>query len=293
MMVAFGAVHGNEPSGVLALRQVFTQLREEAIPLQGQLVGVVGNLSAFQRAVRYRDADLNRLFLDEYVAQVRSDTVDTIAEHEELLDICRLVEEYESRSDGQPFFVDCHTTSAASVPYISMNEGYADSYRFAQGIPAATVIGVEREIKGCLAEWLNTRGWHGFTLEAGQHQADTAVRNQAAVIWLGLWRAGCLQEQDAPTILEQARNTLRQQSHQQDQAYRVTSSYRIGQGEDFRMMPGFINLQAVQQGEHLATSDGRHIYAEHNGFILMPLYQPQGSFGFFMAEEVPQFSLLD
>ena len=285
-LVVFAGVHGNEPSGVIALQRVFDHLRTNDIPLHGQLTGVIGNREALRRNLRYCDEDLNRLFLPEYIHAVRSGTGTFPIEDHELLEICTWATDYENKAEGFPYFVDCHTTSSASIPYISMNEGFADSYRFAQDLPATKVIGVEKEIKGCLAEWLNLRGWHGFTFEGGQHQAPISVQNQEAMIWLALIRSGCLLEQNAPDQINRARETLFQQGSQQHHTYRVVSSYRIREGEDFQMLPGFVNLQAIRQGEPLATSNGEVIQAKEDAHILMPLYQKQGNFGFFIAHVV-------
>ena len=284
-LVVFGAVHGNEPSGVIALRQVFEQLRSEQAPLQGQLIGIMGNIPAFDRQVRYCDADLNRLFRQELIQEAEAQETSSTVEMRELREICTLAKVCEADTDGKPFFVDCHTTSAASVPYVSLNEGFADSFRFAQDMPAVKVIGAEREIKGCLSEWLNRRGWHGFTLEAGQHQADISVRNQAAIIWLGLLNSGCLSD---PTgeVIQRANETLLEQGDLQASVFQVTASYRIREGETFRMEPGYANFQAIRQGELLATSNGEPVYAFTDAFILMPLYQPQGNFGYFIAQKV-------
>ena len=285
LLVIFAGMHGNEPSGVYALQRVFQQLRADNILLNGQVMGVIGNQEALRRGVRYCNEDLNRLFLPEYIDQVMSIRSGHATEAKELLEICELVEACETKVRGFPFFVDCHTTSSTSIPYISMNEGFADSYHFAQHMPATTVIGVEKEIKGCLAEWLNRRGWHGFTFEAGQHQAAVAIRNQEAIIWLALVSSGCLSEHHAQSHIDRARETLYQQGDQQSKFYRVTSSYRIKEGENFRVEPGFINLQPIRKGQLLAVSDGQPLYASEDAHILMPLYQKQGDFGFFIAQE--------
>lgn len=285
-LVVFAGVHGNEPSGVWALRRVVAQLQEKKIPLAGQLVGILGNQGAFLQEVRYCEEDLNRLFLPECINEVQSNPYKRTAEARELYEICEWVETCESLADGYPFFVDCHTTSSASIPYISLNEGYADSYHFTHHMPATRVLGVEKEIKGCLAEWLNRRGWHGFTFEAGQHAASIAVDNQEAIIWLSLLYSGALREHDAPAPLERARETLLRQGSQQDNVYRATSSYRIPDGDSFRMEPGFVNLQSVHQGQRLAIHNEEAVYATEDGHILMPLYQKQGNFGFFMAQEI-------
>ncbi|MGB3778410.1 MAG: succinylglutamate desuccinylase/aspartoacylase family protein [Tunicatimonas sp.] len=284
-LVVFAGVHGNEPSGVLALQRVFEQLRTHQIPLSGQLVGVLGNVEALRQEVRYVNEDLNRLFLPSHIEQARAAPDEQAFETLELLNICDLVDSLETRTEDELFFVDCHTTSSASIPFISLNEGFPASLQLAQRVPVAAVIGAEKEIKGCLAEWLNKRGWTGFTYEAGQHQAAISVDNQEAIIWLALLHAGCISEAQARPYLDRARITLQQQGTQQQEVYRLRSAYRIGDDEAFRMEPGFRNLQLVRAGELLATSDGEPVVAQEDAYLLMPLYQPQGNFGFFLVQQ--------
>ena len=285
-LVVFAGVHGNEPSGVWALQRVANHLVNDKIPLQGRVVGLLGNQKAFRQRVRYCQEDLNRLFLPEYLEQAHSLPTGPTDEARELREILEQVEHCEHHAQGQPFFVDCHTTSSASIPYISLNEGYADSFHFTHHMPATRVLGVEKEIKGCLAEWLNLRGWHGFTFEAGQHDAPIAVDNQEAIIWLSLLYSGALREEHATNHLNRAQSILHQQGSQQENVYRTLSSFRINEGDSFRMEPGFVNLQSVSEGQRLAILNDQPVYAPFNGHILMPLYQKQGDFGFFMAQEI-------
>lgn len=283
-LVVFAGVHGNEPSGVLALQRIFEQLRTHQIPLSGQLVGVLGNMEALRQEVRYVNEDLNRLFVPSRIEQVRAAPEEQTFETLELLSICDLVESLEARTEDELFFVDCHTTSSASLPFISLNEGFPSSLQLAQRVPVAAVIGAEKEIKGCLAEWLNQRGWTGFTYEAGQHQAALSVENQEAIIWLALLHAGCIHEVQAQPYLDRAWATLQQQGTQPQAVYRLRLAYRIREDEAFRMEPGFHNLQLVRRGERLATSDGEPVVAPEDAYLLMPLYQPQGNFGFFLVQ---------
>lgn len=289
-LVVFAGVHGNEPSGVLALQRVFNQLHTDQISLNGQLIGVLGNTRGFQQGVRYVNEDLNRLFLPSRIELARLAPDEQTFEMLELLSICDLVDSLESRTNDELFFLDCHTTSSPSIPFISLNEGFPPSLQLAQRIPVAAVIGAEREIKGCLAEWLNKRGWTGFTYEAGQHAADLSVDNQEAAIWLALLHAGCVCEAQAQRYLKRARDVLQQQGTQQQMVYRLQSAYRIRDEETFRMEPGFRNLQRVRQGEHLATSDGRPVVAQEDSYLLMPLYQSQGNFGYFLVQQASHLS---
>ncbi|MGB3850151.1 MAG: succinylglutamate desuccinylase/aspartoacylase family protein [Tunicatimonas sp.] len=285
-LVVFAGVHGNEPSGVLALQRVFEQLRAAQLPLNGQLVGVLGNVDALRQQVRYVQEDLNRLFLPSRVEQAQAAPEEQVHETLELLNISDLVDSLEARTEGELYFIDCHTTSSDSIPFISLNEGFATSLRLAQEVPVAAIIGAEKEIKGCLAEWLNQRGWTGFTYEAGQHQAALSVDNQEAMIWLALQHAGCLRKADAQPHLDRARAVLQRQGTQQEAVYRLRSAYTIREDEAFRMEPGFRNLQFVRKGELLATSDGAPVVAPEDAYLLMPLYQPQGNFGFFLVQPV-------
>ncbi|MEM9674108.1 MAG: hypothetical protein AAF992_16070 [Bacteroidota bacterium] len=51
------------------------------------------------------------------------------------------------------------------------------------------------------------------------------------------------------------------------------------------MKPGYVNLQEIQRGEILATSNDEPVISPAS-HILMPLYQKQGAFGLFIAEEI-------
>ena len=45
--IAFCAgIHGNEPSGVLALKNVFNHIEQEQIPVNGRLIAFIGNRNA-------------------------------------------------------------------------------------------------------------------------------------------------------------------------------------------------------------------------------------------------------
>jgi len=65
LLIVFGAMHGNEPAGVRALEMVFKMLEVEPITnpsfqFSGKLIGLIGNLQAYQKKVRFIDKDLNR-----------------------------------------------------------------------------------------------------------------------------------------------------------------------------------------------------------------------------------------
>lgn len=291
-LVVFAGVHGNEPSGLIALNRIFAKLKQGNIDFKGSFYGIAANLSAIHAQVRYCDEDLNRIFLEERIQKVSESNTSLTVEEQELREILEITDHIRECTNGDIHFIDCHTTSSVSIPYISMNEGYKDSYLFAKGIAATTVMGVEREIQGCLPEWFNKIGWHGFTFEAGQHLAKEAIESQEAVIWQGLEHAGCISTDEYPQKLQWAHDVLYAHGEFHDTFYTVISSYRIQPEEEFLMKPGFANLQKIHQGEILATSNGQPVLSHANAYILMPLYQKQGTFGFFIAEEIDEEYLI-
>lgn len=55
------------------------------------------------------------------------------------------------------------------------------------------------------------------------------------------------------------------------------------------MQPGFASFDPVERGQPLATDRGGIVRSPRGGRLLMPLYQPLGDDGFFLARSVPRF----
>lgn len=290
-LLVFAGIHGNEPSGIFALKNVFNKLNKDGIPIRGSLIGIAGNLPALDKSTRYCDENLNRIFLQERIEKVKNPAAPLNVEEKELKTLVDLVDKItENASDV--FFVDCHSTSAQSEPYISMNAGFPETYAFVKGLPVKTVIGVEREIKGCLPEYYNKKGFHGFTFEAGQNEALATIHNQEAIIWLSLVKAGCLDPQCTAHVA-QSEEILSSNVKEGPRYFSFVSSYVIQEGENFKMEPDYVNLQEVMKGQLLAHSDGKPVYAPTNGHLLMPLYQKQGRHGYFFVKEIDELHLIE
>lgn len=281
-LLIFAGVHGNEPSGVWAMWQVLEKLKANPLPMCGSVTGICGNMKALEHGVRFLDEDLNRMFTPERTTELTT-REPLNAEEEELQAILYLLQKYQQQ-EGETFFVDCHTTSSETEPYASLNSGYTASYKFARDLPLCSVVGVEKILRGCLSEHLNSLGFHGFTYEAGQHDIPATVDCQEAMIWLALKQASCLEGQS--DVINKAEKTLLKYSLRTGKMLTVTDAYKIAPGEEFKMVEGFRNLDPIQRGQHLAWVNGEAVYAHEDGHILMPLYQDQGTFGYFVSKEV-------
>ena len=69
-IIFVGGIHGNEPSGVIALKQVFNELSQIKPSIKGSIYGFSGNLTALSRGVRFIHEDLNRIWKTERMEEI-------------------------------------------------------------------------------------------------------------------------------------------------------------------------------------------------------------------------------
>jgi succinylglutamate desuccinylase len=282
-LIVTAGVHGNEPSGIIALKKVCQTLHKKAFPFKGELTGLAGNMAALSRNVRLIDRDLNRVCFLENEEKIKAGIALGYHESNEFKALIQEFEAAQHENIPQIFFLDLHTTSSASQPYISVNRN-SRSYLFANKLPLPVVKGIENYIPGHVDHYLNQKGHTGCTIEAGQHDALSSIGNHEAAIWLALVEIGCLNREDLPDH-DSYQEKLKKLGHGLPSSYEVMYRYEIGEGETFKMNPGYSNFQKIGKGEILARSDGRNIVSEWDARIFMPLYQTEGKDGFFIVQE--------
>jgi succinylglutamate desuccinylase len=155
--------------------------------------------------------------------------------------------------------------------------------------PLTIVLGLEEQIDGTLLEYVNNLGAITMGVEAGQHEARTAVDNHEAVIWIATTATGNFRREDLPE-LDQSRSVLKRASGG-TKVVEVRYRHAIVPEDHFKMEPGFRNFEAVRRGKVLARDRAGAIKASETGLILMPLYQALGDDGFFLVREVKRFWL--
>lgn len=280
LILAIGGVHGNEPNGPRAIRAFVNMLHTQTPLISGTFLGLLGNVRASSENQRYIDRDLNRCFQPAYISAGHS----ALLGHEarELHELAQIL--HRARGDFEDIcFVDCHTTSAQTMPYLSINV-HPPSIQLAHRFPLNSVIGLQKSIPGCLTEYCNSLEFRGFTCEAGQHLSAASFSNQVAMLWLLLVYSGALSKHDLPEYRHYER-LLGVETPSTRRSFRLLSHYRIKEGEQFVMRPGFRNFDYVTRSTHLADNREGPIYSPAEGYILMPLYQKKGNDGFFLLEE--------
>lgn len=272
-------IHGNEPSGVKALKNVFKVLDTESPEIRGKVVGVYGNRTAMKKGVRYIDEDLNRTWTEKNVDSEANDT----NEKREMFEIIDVLKSHTDGSNSNRYFLDCHTTSSDSLPYVSV-QNVGDNDAWAHRFPVYIIRGFSDIVFGCIDHYLSRIGVTGFVFEGGQHESKDAIVYHEGMIWLTLVEACGLDLETLSTFPKAVEELSKQKEKQK--TFEIIHRHSLEENDSFEMQPGYENFQTIEKGEFLATKNGEQVLSTWDAFIFMPLYQSQGNDGFFVVEEV-------
>ncbi len=298
LVVVFAAVHGNEIAGVQALQQVFALLEAEAssrptFRFEGTLLGVLGNKQALEAGKRFIHRDLNRIWEPHEIERIlQTSPEDRQAEDREAAEILSLVRDATRQHNPDALILlDLHTTSADGGVFCIPAADPA-SLRLAKALQAPVILGLMDGVKGALLHFgvnrafcENDRPPHcvAAAFEGGRHEDPRSVSRCVAAVINALRAAGCIQPEEMHTQHEEI---LQAYSKELPKVTRLHYIHAIRPEDRFRMRPGYLNFQAIREGEHLADDARGPVLAPRDGLVLLPLYQAQGADGFFVVEEV-------
>ena len=283
-LIFTGGIHGNEPSGVFALQKVIQEVEEKNIPLKGNIFAISGNLLALEKGNRFENQDLNRLWTSErmkhlYEGNVDEKNVDEVQQ----IKICKIIKEI-LKTESEPFyFMDLHTTSSETIPFLTVNDSLLNR-KYTKQYPVPIVLGIEEQLDGPLLSYINELGYVAFGYEGGQHDDLSSIENHIAFIYLSLVFTGCIKKEDID--FNHYYELLAKTSIDSREFYEIFYHYKIKKNESFKLNPGFFNFQKLKKNQILATTDGKNIKALKKGRMLMPQYQSQGDDGFFMIRKI-------
>jgi len=283
-----GGIHGNEPSGVLALKNVFKELVQRNIMVNGSVLAFIGNRNALNKGQRYSTIDLNRLWTDENLKKLRTSG---FADNElnpdviEMISIDKLMQQFQNTASGKEhYFIDLHTTSAPSVPFAVVDRT-DHCVEMALKFPLPVVVNLNEYIAGTMLNYLDNQGFHGLVFEAGQHDDPMSVTKHEAIVWLVLAETGAIPRESIPDYNAKFEllNGLSDDPHKM---FEITHREGVREGEQFEMKPGFVNFQSIESGDFMGTKNGQNLHAPKDGRIFMPLYQSKGTDGYFIVERI-------
>jgi hypothetical protein len=284
----FAGIHGNEPAGLVAMKKVFEDLSTKEDNLRGTIYGIVGNLKALSQGKRFLDIDLNRLWTKSNIKMVANKKI-LLEEEKELLELLDLLKNIIQTEKGPFYFIDYHTTSSKTLPFITINDSMINR-KFALQFPVPVVLGIEEFLEGPLLSYINQLGYVAIGFESGQHQDPEAVSNSVAFTYMTLVSARSLGKLDVEKYSSHVKQLEKSAATVRD-IFEVVHLHRIIGMDVFKMLPGFESFQKINKGTHLATNNAQPVYAAFGGRLFMPLYQNQGSDGFFIIRKIPIWAL--
>lgn len=285
-MVIFGGIHGNETSGVFALKDVLAGINTAYV--KGSIYGISGNLRALKKHQRYIEEDLNRLWTKEHIKIIKNKTI-LNADESELLALLEILNDILETGTPPFYFIDLHTTSSKTLPFITINDALINR-KFSQQFPVPIVLGIEEYLTGPLLSYINQMGYVSLGFESGQHDAFSAISNSIAFVHLAMVYSGIV-EKDAVVNFSKYYSHLQEQACNTFDVFEVLYLHQIQKDETFKMHNGFRSFEIVEKGIKLATSNNKEITSPYRGRIFMPLYQQRGAEGFFIIKQIKPFFL--
>ncbi|MDC8006333.1 succinylglutamate desuccinylase/aspartoacylase family protein [Aureisphaera galaxeae] len=288
-IVFLGGIHGNEPAGVFALHQLMDELKSKQISVRGSIYAIAGNLGALRNGKRFEKEDLNRLWSFDQVKQfLNSNGTPLNMDREEQVDLYRCFETILESETGPYYFFDLHTTSSETLPFITVNDNLLNR-KFTSQYPVPIILGIEEYLEGPILSYVNELGYVAFGFEGGQHDNKASVENHLAFSYLSLVFTQSVSREDIDYhhyLQVLAKNTPFSPSF-----YEIFDHFGLPRGHDFTMNPGYVNFQKIRKGQELANYQGEKVHAPQSGHIFMPLYQSQGTDGFFIIRTIPKVFL--
>ncbi len=285
LLLAIGAIHGNEPEGMEALQKVVHHLKTHDIRLNGRFVALVGNVKAVSEKKRYIDTDLNRIWSEENAQLVASGKVPAAHEYQELKELLAEIEKRNLSAYEKKTFLDLHGTSGANgIFVIIQRETLPEESHLANFLTAPKLLGLHKELHQTTIPFMNHRGFRAIGFEGGQIGDPQSVINHEYILWETLLFKEFISEADVPVHIKNY-DVLKGFSSMLPTYLQVEYCHKIGPDDRFKMLPGFKNFDAVTIGDALATDKNGIIRALESGYILMPLYQATGSDGFFLIKK--------
>ena len=282
-LLVIAGLHGNEPAGVIAAERVLATIARRQLMPRGTLVALRGNRRAMAAGRRFLEFDLNRGWSPESVAVLRDGGAAAGPEGEERRELVAALDQVIAAAQGPLVVIDLHTTSASGVAF-AMVGADARQRVFAARFPLPVVSGLLGRIRGTLLEYLASVGFLALGTEGGQNDDPDSAANHEALLWLALVELQMLDPLAVPE-LEAHRARLAGVRGALPHVVHVHHRHALWPDDDFRMEPGFANLQRIAEGELLARDRHGEIRAPETGVLLMPLYQALGDDGFFLGRE--------
>ena len=166
-VVVMGGVHGDERLGVKILERLKKDMTSWKI--DGELNLILGNPPAYEKNIRFIDADLNRLFGEdsESLTYLKNPNY----EQKRAVEIGKILK-------NADFLVDIHSTIKPSIPFL-YTENTEKNLQFAQLFDVEFVVSPAKDFRpkdlfSSADNFVDRHGGIGFTYESGWQKDDSS-----------------------------------------------------------------------------------------------------------------------
>lgn len=285
-IIILAGMHGNEPSGVEAMQNVFDFLEAAHVRFKGRLIGIRANLGALRKGVRYVDEDMNRIWFPGIIEQIRETPQENLpsSERKEIKELLALLDKTIAETNrDKVILADLHSFSAEGCMF-AITAPKKRHVNLLSGLHIPMIFGIENTLRGTALRYYQDEGHLTFALEGGQHENELTVYNITAALIVLLKETGFIGS-DSMDKIRKFNQHLKEHTRFVPAKVELVYQHIIEDGDDFSMRKGFRNFQSVKEGEWLATDQQGKIYAQCDGYLVMPLYQDQGNDGFFIVRK--------
>jgi len=286
-LIFTAGIHGNEPSGVLALEAMFHYLQENSPSFKGSIVGIAGNLSALKQGSKFIDCNLNGLWLSENKEeQIGID--DTIEiEYKEKAELIETFNKVLSSHTDEVYFIDLHSTTSESIPFIGISDTLRNR-KLAKMVSLPIILGIEESLHGTLFDAVSRSGFPSLLFHAGLEGEPKTMANHKGIIWKTL-ETLCEMDPGTSQDAKESTESLESATAHSHEFYEVIYKHRIKENSGFKMNPGYKNFQPIKKHESIATINGKNVTTPSKGNIFLPAYQQRGDVGFYIIRAVGTF----
>ena len=275
-IIFIAGLHGNETSGVVALRSFFQEIQTSNIKIEGSVIGLIGNLSALNKKTRYIDEDMNRIW-----TQSNLKNISNTSEKKEMLILKNLIEKIITLKSKQNIcIIDLHNTSSPNGVFAIVNNQKEAQLASKIGIPVVTSLFTK--VKGSLAAYYNNKKVMSIVFEGGTIGDPASIKNHEAGIWKILLEKKFINKNSIPEKnLKNLKETQRF-TKEINGNYKVKYIHKLNKDDEFLMIPNIKNFDKINKGDVIGNDKNGQIKAPIDGYILMPLYQEKGEEGFYI-----------
>ena len=273
-------IHGNELSGKKALKNVFNYLEKESVEVSGNIIGIQGNLKAIEKKERYIDVDLNRIWKQKNINLLKKGKLNDKHEYKELKNIYDLINIIiEKKKKKDIIIIDLHNTSSANGLFSIINS--KNDFQIASSMKIPIISNLFKKLKGSFSEFYSSKNISSIVFEGGTIGDPASIYNHEIGIYKILKECKILRKKYIPiSKLEQVSENYNNKSL----GYKVKYIHQITKKDNFFMKPNVINFQEIKKGDLIGYDDKGKVFSPINGKILMPLYQEQGTEGFYIIQ---------